>query len=842
MRRSACCLALLIFVVTTSAWADDKGKEDKKDEFTLERLFPEKGLFGTSARSTSVSHDGRYATYLYRSYKERRHGSDLFLYDFKTQKSERLTSVSVMAEFLKSARDVKDDRIKKAKAAAKKEAAQKKGKSDKSDSSEDKLTEEQQRGDWVSDKDADDEKAPKYGGIRSYQWSPVSHELLFIADGDVFRWKIGDKSPTRLTRTRASEATVRYLPDGKGCTYMANDALMRIMFDNPLIEQIDPKLPSEERMSGYQISPNGKRLAVVSRKGGERGNSGRKVSIVNYRDRFAKVTEVSRHMADDEKIEQTVSIYLFDMSDTWHENGKLVRVFSHQVSGPRDIVGTPRWAPDSSRIVFDVFEQDESEIHIREAIFPAADEKQDGGEKKEEKEKKDEDENGDEKKQKEVEQDKSRSSTERVEEKEAKILHRHLHTGGPTTPTMVDPEYLADSRRIVFLSEQSGFRQLHVLDPIYQSQQQLTSGYFEVYPVRISKDHKSMFVTSTKDHPAREHVYHVDLETSEMTRLVPQDGTYTSVAVSEDGKHVLASYVTFGKLKELYAIDVAKKKMQKLTDSHPEKAKIVTTVKPEFITYKNRHEQDIHAQLFKPEGWRAKDKRPLLIYVYGGPLGTRKMVVDGSYNSDSFLFAWYMAKKHGYVTCTIDPRGVSGYGALFEKANFEQVGRPQVEDLVDGVKFLVEKHGVDPKRVGMHGWSFGGFQTQMCLYTEPDVFAAGIAGAGPTEWENYNSWYTTGTIGTSRTGQTDLKKFSLLPLAKDLKAKLLLVHGMEDSNVLYQDTVRVYRELLKAGKETLVELFLDPTGGHGLGGDVERLGRSRKYEEFLLRTLGEGKK
>ena len=83
-------------------------------------------------------------------------------------------------------------------------------------------------------------------------------------------------------------------------------------------------------------------------------------------------------------------------------------------------------------------------------------------------------------------------------------------------------------------------------------------------------------------------------------------------------------------------------------------------------------------------------------------------------------------------------------------------------------------------------------------------------------------------------------KFSLLPLAKNLKARLLLVHGMEDPNVLYQDTVRVYRELLKADKETLVELFLDPTGGHGLGGDVKRLGRMRKYEEFLTRNLGEG--
>lgn len=265
-------------------------------------------------------------------------------------------------------------------------------------------------------------------------------------------------------------------------------------------------------------------------------------------------------------------------------------------------------------------------------------------------------------------------------------------------------------------------------------------------------------------------------------------------------------------------------------------------MKPEFFAYDNRDGQKIHGFLFEPESKGDKDakkseeKRPLLIYVYGGPLGTRKQVVEGNYGGSN-LFARYMTDEHGYVTATIDPRGMSGYGALFEKANFEQVGKPQVNDLVDGVRYLIEHHNVDPERVAIHGWSFGGFQTQMCLYTEPEVFKCGIAGAGPTEWENYNSWYSTGTIGESRSGKTDLAKYSLLPLAKGLEGKLLLVHGMEDSNVLYQDTVRVYAELLDAGKETLVELFLDPTGGHGLGGHVKTLNRYKKYEEFLLRCL-----
>jgi dipeptidyl aminopeptidase/acylaminoacyl peptidase len=302
----------------------------------------------------------------------------------------------------------------------------------------------------------------------------------------------------------------------------------------------------------------------------------------------------------------------------------------------------------------------------------------------------------------------------------------------------------------------------------------------------------------------------------------------------------LANFQRFGTVRELVRVNTVTGCQQTLTDSHPESTKKLVTVRPEIFSYKNRHGHDIYGLMFKPDHWSKTDRRPLLVYVYGGPLGMRKDVVEGFYQSNSYFFARYMAEKHGYVCVTIDPRGMSGYGSFFEKANFQQVGKPQVEDLVDGVKFLIANYGVDAKRVGIHGWSFGGFQTQMCLYTQPDVFAAGISGAGPTEWENYNAWYSTATIGDSRTGQPDLGKFSLLPLAKNLKGHLLLIHGMEDPNVLYQDTVRVYRELLKAGKETLVELFLDPSGHHGLGGDVTPLALHRKYEDFLVRYLGTG--
>ena len=839
--------------------SDDKKKsktDSKKAELTLKKLFPEKSPFGPSASRTAFSKDGRYAAFLYRPYTERRHGSDLYLYDFQKEEMKRLTSVSVMSKFQSSTRKVEKDRTEKAKKSQKssdkksddkksdnkktdKKSDDKKSKNGKSKKGDDKKSDKDDKlGDKVSDKDADDSKAPRYSGIQSFTWHPTGNEILFTSGGEIYRIKIDGSAPQRLTRTRGFERSVQYLPDGKGFMFMRDDKLFRVRSGNTLIEQIDPALSSGQSMSSYRLSPDGNRLAIQTSKGDRPFSSDRKVKIVNYRGRFAEVREYNRVVSDDPVVTQEVFVYFYDLSKHENEEAELELVHATKLNSPRDAVSAPEWSLDSKNVTFATFLFEDENVSLYTAKFP---EKKSPKGKSEKSPSKSDD--------KKVESKKSGSSSDAKKEEAApkgiaKLQYRFLHFGGPNTPRMIQPRFLKDATKILFVSEQSGFRHLHILDTTYQTVSPLTQGNYEVYLDDISKDRRFALVTSTKSSPARTMAYSINLETKEMKPLTNVQGNYSSVSISQDGTKMLGNYSTFGKLTELVRVNQSAKKEQfkVLTNSHSKEAKEITKPIPEFFTYQNRHGQKLHGTLFKPHGWKKTDKRPCLIYVYGGPLGTRHSVVDGSYRSDSYFFAYYMAHVHGYVTATIDPRGQSGYGALFEKSNFKQVGKPQVEDLVDGTKFLVENYGVDSKKIGLHGWSFGGFQTQMCLYTEPDVFAAGIAGAGPTEWENYNKWYSTGTIDRSEPGKLDQKKYSLLPLSKNLKAKLLLVHGMEDSNVLYQDTVRVYRELIKAGKETLVELFLDPTGGHGLGGDVKRLGKYRKYEEFLVRTLGSLKK
>ena len=864
-------LLCLCFSSGQHAVAQSKSKDEKKD-ITLERLFPKESIFGPSARGTEFSADGRYAAYMYRPYDERRHGNDLWIYDFKTKTNTRVTNLAMMAKYQRSARVVKQDRLKKHKKLKSKKnqdaGEEKKSKATEEDSDGDseadpdddkkskdaddgkeKTTKEIEAEDkivnTVGKKDADDKYAPRYEGVSGFKWHPANNAMLVFSQGDVYHIAdIAKPELKRLTKTSNSESQVDFLPDGSGYTYNVDNAVYRMRFDSHLVEQLNPRLESGQNLSNYSISPDGKKLVLVARTPGSIfSSSSRKVDIIRYRDRFAKADSISRTVSDDEIKPQDVYVYLFDLEKIGWEDSELLQVFHKKIDDPRDVISQPNWSLDSKKITFCFFNQKDDIVEIRVGEFPeakeykkllAAAEKKAGAKRKEKADKA----------KKEDEKENRRARPPRISRApltvkfESKTVYQFKHDGGPNTPRMVSPDWAADSKHVVFVSEMSGFRHLHVLDTLYQSVRQLTSGHFEVYPFDYSEDHKTIYVTATKDSPARTMVYSVDIESGNMERLSDETGVYRSAAVSDDGERLLTNYATYGKLTELVAQDG--KKSSTITDSHPPEAVELTQWKPDFFEYKNREGHTIHGMMMKPEGWTedSKKKYPLLIYVYGGPLGTSKSVVDASYRSESYFFGGYMAKKHGYLSVVIDPRGQSGYGGLFEKSNYDQVGKPQVDDLVDGVKHLTENFNADDKRVGIHGWSFGGFQTQMCLYTQPDVFHVGMAGAGPTEWENYNAWYTTGTVGPSKKGSPDQKKYSLRPLAKNLKGKLLLVHGMEDTNVLFQDTVAIYRELLKAGKEAHVELFLDPTGGHGLGGDVKTLNKMRKYEEFLLRTLG----
>lgn len=749
----------------------------------FDNMYPRRSYYGKLAIPQSFSADDQYCAYLWNNYDTR--GNDLWIVNTKTGEAKALTSIQMMAEFDRDAKlaidlNKKDDE-RLAKWATLTDA-------------EWRIEKQKFREEREKKKKPD----PAYAGISQAVFAHSHDELLFVFKGDLFRWNLKDKLPHRLFKTRESEFNVAYLPDDSGFIFRRGNGVFRMKFGGVEAIQINPELPDGFLMDGYVISPNGQQMLVTASKPGA---PDRQVDWISYRDRFAQAKTTDRSVAED-RFNGEEAVYLFDITDAALNRVdielKPTEVFRWPGGEDYELISisSEPWSPDGSTFVFASWKRDQKVWRIHEA-------------------------------------DLSR--------KKVRTVWEGTSNGEHMTPSFTKPFYTKDGKSIVALLDTTGWRQVHVLERVRGKDRILTDGPFETYPLRMSEDGKAVLVRTSKDSLARRGLYRVELADGKWTKLSANEGTYTEPLISDHSDKMATVFSSWTQMRELVLVDNGHEKV--VTHSHKsEQYQKNWVLKPELFTFKNRNGQEISGFMFVPPAVREPgSKHPLFIYVYGGPLGDDNSVWDGNFGSSEFMFNQYLAANCGYITCTIDPRGSSGYSAEFGRANFEHPGTAQTEDLVDCVNYMKSKFNVDPQRVGLTGWSFGGFQTQHALYNAPDVFTLGIAGAGPTEWQNYNTWYTGGVIGNSPNGDGNyLDKFSLTNQASKLKGRLLLLHGIEDTNVLFQDTVKVYRRLLQAGKGPLVELALDPTGDHGMGGDMDTRDRHMIYLSFLLRHWGMG--
>lgn len=651
-----------------------------------------------------------------------------------------------------------------------------------------------------------------YPGVSQLVWANERDELIFQYRGQLFRWVAGKPGFERLSVAARELQILAYTPDDKGYLFKDDSRVLRASFADASVQVLNAELVHPDdaerkyKIESTSIAENGRWMALTTQAPllGPDGKAlppkaARQVEVVSYSERFASVKRHDRELADDHRSLPPQAIYIRPVPGL--KEGPLRQsepVFSHKGGDVWFELGPVVWTRDASHYAFVTWEREKELLRVYLGRPEAG-------------------------------------------AKPAIVLERRgdVHA---ELEFLLSPQFTPDGKQLVVHLAESGFRQPYALDLKTQQLRPLLKGNFEALEVLgFTPDSRSFFVAANRDDPAAMNLFRVDAQSGAMTALGQAEDYHRKSVASFNGQWLAGNAGHWGQPPELKLIKgmvSSAAPSQVLTQSHdPAFAKVLVQT-PDRFSFKNRHGDDIQGYVFKPKGWQASDKRPAVVYVYGGPLGDSHIVERDSFQATAYLFSMYMAAKHGYVTVTVDPRGHSNYGQRFSSANWQQPGKPQTEDLQDAVAYIEQNFGVDRQRIGLNGWSFGGFQTQYTLYTQPDLFAAGIAGAGPTEWENYNSWYTGLTIAKADRNKPLLRQYSLLPLAKNLKKPLLLVHGMQDSNVLFQDTVNVYRALLLAGKESLVELFLDPDGGHGLGGAVKNAGWHRKYEAFWLQHLG----
>lgn len=379
---------------------------------------------------------------------------------------------------------------------------------------------------------------------------------------------------------------------------------------------------------------------------------------------------------------------------------------------------------------------------------------------------------------------------------------------------------------VLYQSEATGYSHLYKLDVNTGTKTQLTNGKFEVSSLQVSRDRKTLYFTANDRHPGDYQLYRLSANGGTPERLTALEGINRST-LSPDEKTAAVLYSYSNKPWELY-VQEAKPgaKAQQVTSlAQSEEFRSYAWRDPEIVTFAARDGATVYARLYKPATPAAS--KPAVIFVHGA--GYLQNVHKGwSTYSREYLFHNLLADQ-GYTVLDIDYRGSEGYGRDWRTGIYRYMGGKDLSDHIDGAAYLVRQHGVDPKRIGIYGGSYGGFITLMAMFTQPDVFAAGAALRSVTDWAHYNHGYTSNILNEPVADSIAYKRSSPIYYAEGLKGHLLMCHGMVDVNVHFQDIVRLTQRLIELGKDNW-ELAVYPVEDHGF---VEPSSWTDEYKRIL---------
>jgi len=367
-----------------------------------------------------------------------------------------------------------------------------------------------------------------------------------------------------------------------------------------------------------------------------------------------------------------------------------------------------------------------------------------------------------------------------------------------------------DQHKVYFQSEASGYSHLYVADLNTGTKKQLTSGKWEVQTLTLSKDKKTFYFSGNMEHPGITHFYSIPVGGGKPTQITSMKGG-NQITMSPDEKWIAINYSYMDKPWELYLQpNKPGAKAVQITESRSAEFKSYAWRKPELVAYKNRHGDDVYARIYpaKNDGKNS----PAVVFVHGAGY-LQNVHYWWSQYSREYMFHNLLA-DNGYTVIDIDYTGSAGYGRNHRTGIYRHMGGKDLSDHVDGVKLLVDKYGVDPKRVGIYGGSYGGFITLMALFNEPDMFKSGAGLRSVTDWAHYNQGYTANILNEPFNDEIAYQRSSPINFAKGLKGNLLMCHGMVDVNVHFQDIVRLSQKLIELGKDNW-ELAVYPVEDHG---------------------------
>ncbi|MGV3538406.1 MAG: S9 family peptidase [Rufibacter sp.] len=396
-----------------------------------------------------------------------------------------------------------------------------------------------------------------------------------------------------------------------------------------------------------------------------------------------------------------------------------------------------------------------------------------------------------------------------------------------------DLTYLANGKQFIQSSEKDGYKHLYLYDLNGKLVRQITKGNWEVDNFYgVDEKNGLLYYTSTEVSPLERHLYSIKLNGKSKKNLTPAKGTHV-INMSPDHTYFLDYHSTINSPSVVTLFTAEGKQVKVLEDNAQLKATVANynLPKAEFFQFKTSENVTLNGYTIKPVDFDPNKKYPVLMFLYGGPGSQEVMDKWGGRN---YLWHSYLTQQ-GYIITVIDNRGTGGRGADFKKVTYGNLGHYETIDQIEGAKYMGNQPYVDKSRIGIWGWSFGGYMSSLAITKGADVFKTAIAVAPVTNWRFYDTIYTERFLKTPQENPDGYDKNSPVTYAHLLKGRYLLIHGTGDDNVHFQNSIEMTNALVKANRP--FESAYYPNRNHGISGGNTSIHLFTKMTEFLLRSL-----
>ncbi len=396
-----------------------------------------------------------------------------------------------------------------------------------------------------------------------------------------------------------------------------------------------------------------------------------------------------------------------------------------------------------------------------------------------------------------------------------------------------DLTFLKDGKQFIWTSEESGFNHVYLYDMKGNKVRALTKGDYDVTSLYgIDEENGLIYYQAATKSPLQREIFSADIMGLKNRKLTQAEGTNTA-QFSSTFDYYVNTFSTANKAATFIVYDRSGKMIRTIEDnssiSDLQKEYGITPV--EFFDFKTSEGTTLNGWMVKPTDFKEGRKYPVLMYVYGGP---GSQTVEDKFGSFNYWWHQMLAQK-GYIVVSIDNRGTGARGQEFKKMTYQELGKYETIDQIEGAKYLAAQDYVDAERIGIWGWSYGGYMSSLCLLKGNDVFKTAIAVAPVTNWKWYDTIYTERYMRTSAENPSGYADNSPVYFADQLKGNYLIVHGIADDNVHFQNTTEMVNALVMANKQ--FDTYFYPNRNHGIYGGPTRLHLYNKMTRFLLEKL-----